>query len=45
MIVHKCWKAHRRTGNFITDTWVREGWFLFGFIPIFIRDMQNREKF
>src|SRR5262245_58825907 len=46
MIVHKFWKATRRNGQYgpVTDRWLREGWFLFGFIPLYIRDRENREK-
>jgi hypothetical protein len=45
MIVHKFWKARRNRGAFTPDDiWLREGWFLFGFIPLYIRDRQNREK-
>ena len=46
MIVHKFWKATRRIGKFgvVTDQWLREGWFLFGVIPLYIRDRENREK-
>jgi hypothetical protein len=40
MIIHKLWKAKRGY-----DTWLREGWFLFGLIPLYVRDVQNREKF
>lgn len=46
MIVRKMWKATRKTSyGHTTDTWLREGWFLFGFIPLYVRDLQNREKF
>jgi hypothetical protein len=45
MIVHKLWKARRKAGSFTTDEWFREGWFLFGIIPLYIRDRQSREKF
>ena len=43
MIVHKFWKASRGSG-YLRDQWLREGWFLFGFIPLYIRDRQNRER-
>ena len=45
MLVHKLWKARRKNGYHIEDEWIREGWFLFGLIPLYIRDRQNREKF
>ena len=45
MIVHKFWKATRKwPSGQVRDQWLREGWFLFGFIPLYIRDRQNREK-
>lgn len=44
MIVHKFWKARRKAGFHVTDAWLREGWFLFGFIPLYIRDRENREN-
>lgn len=45
MIVHKFWKAKRKTSwGTTSDTWLREGWFLFGLIPLYIRDRENREK-
>lgn len=37
MIVHKFWKAKRKIGSYATDVWLREGWFLFGLIPLYIR--------
>lgn len=44
MIVHKFWKAKRKTSwGGVADEWLREGWFLFGIIPLYIRDRQNRE--
>jgi TRAP-type mannitol/chloroaromatic compound transport system permease small subunit len=42
MIVHKFWRATRKIGNYTADAWLREGWFLFGFIPLYIRDRENR---
>jgi len=47
MIVYKMWKERRFSPinkYLATDTWLREGWFLFGFIPLYVRDVQNREK-
>lgn len=45
MIIRKKWKARRKQGFTTLDVWMREGWFLFGFIPLYIRDIQEREKF
>lgn len=45
MIVHKFWIAKRMKGYATTDKWLREGWFLFGFIPLYVRDRENRAKF
>lgn len=45
MIVHKFWRATRKwKDGCVKDTWLREGWFLFGIIPIYIRDRQNRDQ-
>jgi hypothetical protein len=48
MVVFKIWKARRRNkfdGTRTDDTWMRKGWFLFGFIPLYVADVENREKF
>jgi len=47
MIVHKLWKAKRKYKHIggVKDEWFREGWFLFGFIPLYIRDRQSRDEF
>lgn len=37
MIVHKMWTATKGR-----DYWRREGWFLFGVVPLFIRDVTAR---
>jgi hypothetical protein len=47
MIVYKRWLARNWTW---TDDeskfrWRREGWFLFGAIPLFIRDMETRREY
>lgn len=44
MIVHKFWKAKRKRYGHVIDSWLREGWFLFGVIPLYIRDRENREQ-
>lgn len=38
MIVKKCW-FHRSVGN---RSWPREGWFLFGVVPLYVRDLEPR---
>lgn len=40
MIVKKIWYQTRKGG---LPEWQREGWYLFGFIPLYIRDMGSRE--
>lgn len=46
MIVHRFWKARRKNSfGTVTDTWAREGWFLFNIIPLYVRDRENRERF
>jgi hypothetical protein len=48
VIVFKLWKA-RRKDKFdkfrVVDTWLRKGWFLFGVIPLYVADVENRERF
>jgi hypothetical protein len=39
MIVKKTWHAHTSGGG---SQWIKEGWFLFGFIPLYIRDATVR---
>lgn len=41
MIVKKIWTAHTHGG---THEWYREGFYLFGFIPLYIRDLTTRER-
>jgi hypothetical protein len=45
MIIHKLWQhtTHYRVTRNVKDSWLREGWFLFGFIPLYIRDRTNRD--
>jgi hypothetical protein len=45
VISHRIWKARRVEFGTTRDCWLREGWFLFGIIPLFIRDLEAREKF
>lgn len=42
MIVYKAWVQSSKYGS---RQWQREGWFLFGFIPLFTRDLQLRVTF
>lgn len=45
MLVHKLWISTRKWPHgSVKDKWLREGWFLFGFIPLYIRDRQNRKQ-
>lgn len=41
MIVKKKWLQVRYGGSL---EWPREGWYLFGFIPLYIRDLGPRER-
>lgn len=41
MIIHKIWTIHKKD-VFITRT-DKEGWFLFGFIPLYIRTISVKE--
>jgi len=45
VIIHKFWFGFRKDGYEVKDKWLREGWFLLGFIPLYIRDRENRAKF
>lgn len=42
MIVKKKWL---QTRPFTSPEWEREGWFLFGLIPLYIRDVTSRGRF
>ena len=43
MIVHRCWlKAANRPDITGHTHWLVEGWFLFGLIPLYQRDLQPR---
>lgn len=42
MIVKKIW-VH--SGDKFGTSWTREGYYLFGFIPLFIRDTSTRIKY
>lgn len=39
MLVHKLWTTSKR-GFIYTDKTTREGWFLFGVIPLYIRTLR-----
>lgn len=41
IIVKKRWLEARRGGLI---EWMREGYYLFGFIPLYVRDLQPRER-
>jgi hypothetical protein len=41
MIVYKMWTAAKGEGMLLR-TWRREGWFLFGVVPLFTRDVTSR---
>lgn len=40
MIVKKIWMEVRGSG----PEWAREGWYLFGVIPLYIKDKSPRER-
>jgi hypothetical protein len=42
MIIHKRWIQQSKVGPL---EWEMEGWYLFGFIPLFKRDLQLRGRF
>ncbi len=42
MIVYKRWMQQTKNGS---REWEREGWFLFGFIPLLLRDINLRGRF
>lgn len=42
MIIKKRWL---QTSRFGTVEWEREGWYLFGLIPLYIRDLRPRSRF
>jgi hypothetical protein len=45
MIIKKVWIQPRHiNADFVKGEWTREGWYLFGIIPLYIRDMTPREK-
>ncbi len=41
MIIKKVWKQRSRGG---LVEWYREGWYLFGIVPLYIRDLTDRES-
>lgn len=45
MIVLKTWLQRRRVNGDGIVEWARQGWYLFGFIPLFIRDCQPRGRY
>lgn len=41
MIIKKIWLQRRNGG---LNEWQREGWYLFGFLPLYVRDSGPRER-
>ena len=43
MITYRCWHK-RRPARFFGDTYdhIRDGWFLFGILPLYVRDRTER---
>lgn len=41
MIVHKMWTATKGRAYY-AKSWRREGWYLFGVVPLLIRDVTAR---
>lgn len=41
MIIHKMWRTKGRPGSHDVY-WDFEGWFLFGFIPLYVRTTHHR---
>lgn len=41
MIIHKTWLQTKHGGRL---EWQREGWYLFGFLPLYVRDLGPRER-
>jgi hypothetical protein len=39
MIIHKMWRVKGKT--YSGDVWTREGWFLFGFVPLYIKTTKH----
>jgi len=42
MISRRQWIQQNKIG---TREWPMEGWYLFGFIPLFVRDLGSRGRF
>jgi hypothetical protein len=41
VIIKRMWTES--SSNYATaPTWIREGWYLFGFIPLYVRDVTAR---
>lgn len=41
MIIRKMWLQSIKNGG---PEWIREGWYLFGFIPLYIQDLAPRGR-
>ena len=46
MIVKKVWVEQQKLGRYVElgNVFQREGWFLFGIIPLYIRDVTIRDS-
>jgi hypothetical protein len=42
MLIKKVWI---QTTKFGMREWQREGWYLFGFLPLYVRDCHHRGRF
>jgi hypothetical protein len=43
MVIHRLWRTQRKQkySSFISEEWMREGWFLFGIIPLYVRTLSH----
>jgi hypothetical protein len=43
MVIHKMWRVERKSKfNYrVEEYWDREGWFLFGFIPLYVKTTRH----
>lgn len=44
MLIKKVWIARRKTALGSYREWIREGGYLFGIIPLYIRDLEVRKR-
>ena len=47
MLTYRIWTVITiiHGGNSREVQWTRDGWFLFGIVPLIVRDLQNRSEF